>query len=49
MKEIIKNNIGWVGFAIGMIMIFIGYYYNKNVPLVEIGFFLWISSIAIDM
>ena len=49
MKEIIKNNIGWVGFAIGMIMIFIGYYYNKNVPLVKIGFFLWISSIAIDM
>ena len=48
MKEIIKNNIGWVGFAIGMIMIFIGYY-NKNVPLAEIGFFLGISSMAIDM
>ena len=48
MKEIIKNNIGWVGFAIGIIMIFIGYY-NKIVPLAEIGFFLWISSMAIDM
>jgi len=48
MKEIIKNNIGWVGFAIGMIMIFIGYYYNKNVGLVAIGSLLVGSSMAID-
>ena len=49
MKEIIKNNIGWVGFVIGGSMIFIGYYYYyKNVPLVEIGSLLVGSSMAID-
>ena len=53
MKEIIKNNIGWLGFIIGTSMIFVGwildYYYNKNVALVEIGSFLVVSSMAIDM
>ena len=48
MKEIIKNNIGWLGFVIGTSMIFIGYYYNKK-ALVEIGSFLVVSSMAIDM
>jgi len=48
MKEIIKNNIGWLGFVIGGSMIFIGYYYNKNVGLVTIGSLLVGSSMAID-
>ena len=42
-------NIGWLGFVIGTSMIFIGYYYNKNVALVEIGSFLFVSTWAIDM
>jgi uncharacterized membrane protein len=49
MKEIIKKNIGWVGFVIGIIMIFVGYYYNEYESLAEFGFFLWISSMTIDM
>ena len=46
MKEIIKNNIGWLGFVIGGSMIFIGYY--KNVGLVTIGSLLVGSSMAMD-
>ena len=49
MKEIIKNNIGLVGWIISAIMIFVGYYYNKNESLIVIGSFLWFSSMAIDM
>ena len=49
MKEIIKNNIGWIGFVISIIMIFVGYYYNNNESLLVIGLFLWLSSSTIDM
>ena len=48
MKEIIKNNIGWVSFVISIIMIFVGYY-NNNESLAVIGLFLWLSSSTIDM
>ena len=49
MNEIIKNNIGLVGWIIATIMIFVGYYYDKNESLIVIGFFLWLSSSTIDM
>ena len=49
MKEIMKNNIGLVGWIIATIMIFFGYYYDKNESLILIGFFLWFSSSTIDM
>ena len=49
MKEIIKNNIGLVGWIIATIMIFVGYYYDKNESLIVIGLFLWLSSSTIDM
>ena len=48
MKEIIKNNIGLVGWIIATIMIFFGYYYDKNETLIVIGGFLWISSMTIQ-
>ena len=48
MKEIIKNNIGLVGWIIATIMIFSGYYYDKNETLIVIGGFLWISSMTIQ-
>ena len=49
MKEIIKNNIGLVGWIIATIMIFVGYYYDKNESLIVIGLLLWLSSSTIDM
>ena len=49
MKEIIKNNVVWLAFVIGMIMIFVGYYYNKHESLIVIGGCLWLSSRTIDM
>jgi hypothetical protein len=48
MKEIIKNNIGLVGWIIASIMIFAGYYYDKNETLIVIGGFLWISSMSLQ-
>ena len=49
MKEIIKKHIGWVGFIIAVIMIFVGYYNAKSESLTEFGFFLWLSTWTIDM
>jgi hypothetical protein len=43
MQEIIKNNIGLVGWIIATIIIFAGYYYDKNETFIVIGGFLWIS------
>jgi hypothetical protein len=43
-----KNNIGLVGWIIATIMIFFGYYYDKNETLIVIGGFLWISSMTIQ-
>jgi len=48
MKEIIKNNIGLVGWIIATIMIFSGYYYDKNETLIVMGGFLWISSMSLQ-
>ena len=49
MKEIIKNNIGLGGWIVAAIMIFIGYYYDKNESLIVVGLLLWFSSSTIDM
>ena len=49
MKEIMKNNIGLVGWIVAAIMIFVGYYYDKNESLIVVGLLLWFSSSTIDM
>ena len=36
MKEIMKNNIGLLGWIVAAIMIFVGYYYDKNESLIVV-------------